>query len=148
MMWKITTFAPYSVQNTLIPRGSHLSISKEYHLVQQAYSQPMKPLPAPTAPGKTDSERFDHAVRKRFTVSKEEMQRRKAEWQNNRRRTSLPRERMFSSGLPYTPLKSKIRSANRGGGKRGFESVLRRFGVYMVSISWKHWKARARQERI
>jgi hypothetical protein len=32
-------------------------------------------------PGKTEFKRFDHTVRKMFTVSKEEMQRRKAEWQ-------------------------------------------------------------------
>jgi hypothetical protein len=36
----------------------------------------MKPQPAPSVPGDTDTERFDNAVRKLFTVSKEEMQRR------------------------------------------------------------------------
>jgi hypothetical protein len=41
----------------------------------------MKPLPAPPVPGKTEAERFDNAVRKTFTVSKGEMQRREAEWQ-------------------------------------------------------------------
>jgi len=41
----------------------------------------MKPLPPPPVPGKTDYERFDNAVRKTFTVSKEEIQRREAEWQ-------------------------------------------------------------------
>jgi hypothetical protein len=41
----------------------------------------MKPLPAPPVPGNTEAERFDNAVRKTFTVSKEEMQRREAEWQ-------------------------------------------------------------------
>ncbi len=41
----------------------------------------MKPLPPPPVPGKTEAERFDNAVRKTFTVSKEEMQRREAEWQ-------------------------------------------------------------------
>ena len=41
----------------------------------------MKPLPAPPVPGKTEAECFDHAVRKTFTVSKEEMQRREAQWQ-------------------------------------------------------------------
>jgi hypothetical protein len=40
----------------------------------------MKPLPAPPVPGNTEAERFDNAVRKTFTVSKEEMQRREAEW--------------------------------------------------------------------
>jgi hypothetical protein len=41
----------------------------------------MKPLPAPPVPGKTEAEHFDNAVRKTFTFSKQEMQRREAEWQ-------------------------------------------------------------------
>jgi hypothetical protein len=41
----------------------------------------MKPLPAPPVPGNTDAERFNNAVRKTFTFSKEEMQRREDEWQ-------------------------------------------------------------------
>jgi hypothetical protein len=45
------------------------------------YDKRMKPLPVPPVPGKTDAERFDNAVRKTFTVSKEEMQRRETEWQ-------------------------------------------------------------------
>jgi hypothetical protein len=45
------------------------------------YRQFVQTKPAPTVPGKTDAERFDNAVRKTFTVSKEEMQRREAEWQ-------------------------------------------------------------------
>lgn len=44
----------------------------------------MKPLAALSVPGKTEAERFDNAVRKTFTVSKEEMQRREAEWQKAR----------------------------------------------------------------
>lgn len=43
----------------------------------------MKPRPASPVPGKTEAERFDNAIRKTFTVSKEEMQRREAEWQKN-----------------------------------------------------------------
>jgi hypothetical protein len=31
----------------------------------------MKPAPAPKVPGKTEAERFDNAVKKLFTVSKE-----------------------------------------------------------------------------
>lgn len=31
----------------------------------------MKPLPPPSVPGNTEAERFDNAVRKMFTVSKE-----------------------------------------------------------------------------
>jgi hypothetical protein len=48
---------------------------------QLRYDNAMKPLPAPPVPGKTDAERFDNAVRKTFTVSKVEMQRREEEWQ-------------------------------------------------------------------
>jgi hypothetical protein len=33
----------------------------------------MKPLPAPEIPGKTEFERFDNAVRRVLTVSKEEL---------------------------------------------------------------------------
>jgi hypothetical protein len=43
----------------------------------------MKPLPAPPVPGKTEAERFSNAVNKAFTVSKEEMQRREAEWRRS-----------------------------------------------------------------
>jgi hypothetical protein len=41
----------------------------------------MKTQPAPSVPGDTESERFDNAVRMALTVSKDEMQRREAEWQ-------------------------------------------------------------------
>ena len=41
----------------------------------------MKPLPAPTVTGDTEAARLDSAVRKMFSVSKKEMQRREAEWQ-------------------------------------------------------------------
>jgi hypothetical protein len=37
--------------------------------------------PAPAVPGKTEAERMDNAVRTVFTVTKEEIQRREAEWQ-------------------------------------------------------------------
>ena len=40
----------------------------------------MKPLPAPNVPGNTDAERFDNAVRKIFSVVKEERLRHEAEW--------------------------------------------------------------------
>jgi hypothetical protein len=33
----------------------------------------MKPAPAPDVPGNTEFERFDNAVRKMFTVSKEDV---------------------------------------------------------------------------
>jgi len=50
----------------------------------------MKTQPAPTVPGDTDSERFDNAVRKMFTVSKEEMQRREADWQREQQKKTAP----------------------------------------------------------
>jgi hypothetical protein len=33
----------------------------------------MKPAPAPNVPGNTEAERFDNAVRKMFSVSKEKL---------------------------------------------------------------------------
>ncbi len=44
----------------------------------------MNPLPTPKVPGNTEAERFDHAVRKIFSVSKEELLKREAEWQRQR----------------------------------------------------------------
>ena len=41
----------------------------------------MKPQLAPSVPGGDDTQRFDNAVRKMFTVSKEEMRLRETEWQ-------------------------------------------------------------------
>lgn len=38
----------------------------------------MKPLPAPNVPGHTEAERFDYAVRKMFSVSKDEVLKREA----------------------------------------------------------------------
>ena len=38
----------------------------------------MKPLPAPKVPGKTESERFDNALRQVFSVSKEDLLKREA----------------------------------------------------------------------
>ncbi len=40
----------------------------------------MKPAPAPNVPGNTEAERFDNAVRKMFSVSKEELMKREAKW--------------------------------------------------------------------
>jgi hypothetical protein len=44
----------------------------------------MKPLPPPNVPGKTEAERMDNAVRKMFSVSKETLQKREAEWKRER----------------------------------------------------------------
>ncbi len=40
----------------------------------------MKPLPAPNVPGNTEAEKFENAVRKIFSVSKDELLKREAEW--------------------------------------------------------------------
>jgi hypothetical protein len=44
--------------------------------------------PAPIVQGNTEAERFDNAVRKVFTISKEEIQFREAEWQKAIGKTS------------------------------------------------------------
>ncbi len=44
----------------------------------------MKTLPAPNVPGNTEAERFENAVRKIFSVSKEELLKREAEWHRQR----------------------------------------------------------------
>jgi hypothetical protein len=44
----------------------------------------MKPLPAPPVPGKTEAERFDNAVRKMFTVSKEALLKEEAKQKHTR----------------------------------------------------------------
>ena len=49
---------------------------------------PMKPLPAPQVPGNTDAERFDNALRKVLSVSKEEVLRREAAEKQERTKSS------------------------------------------------------------
>jgi len=44
----------------------------------------MKPLPAPDVPGNTEGEKFDNAVRKMLSVSKEELLKREAKWKRAR----------------------------------------------------------------
>jgi hypothetical protein len=46
----------------------------------------MKPAPAPHVPGNTEAERMDNAVRKIFSVSKEEVNQREREWKQARKR--------------------------------------------------------------
>jgi len=46
----------------------------------------MKPLPAPNVPGNTDAERFDNAVRKMFSVSKDDLLKREAKWKRSQAR--------------------------------------------------------------
>jgi hypothetical protein len=45
-----------------------------------------KPLPAPNVPGNTDAERFDNALLKVLTVSKEELLKEEAKWKRARAR--------------------------------------------------------------
>jgi hypothetical protein len=45
----------------------------------------MKPLPAPHVPGRTESERFDNALRQVFSVSKDDLLKKEA--QEKRART-------------------------------------------------------------
>jgi hypothetical protein len=52
--------------------------------------RPMKPLPAPRVPGKTEFQRFDNAVRQVLTVSKEELLKRE-EQEKSPRKTRTPR---------------------------------------------------------
>ena len=54
-----------------------------------------KPAPAPHVPGNTESERFDNAVHKVFSVFKEELQKREAEWKQAHAKP--PRARKQSS---------------------------------------------------
>jgi hypothetical protein len=44
----------------------------------------MKPLPAPNVPGNTDAERMDNAIRKMFSVSKEDVLKEEAKWKRSR----------------------------------------------------------------
>ena len=55
-------------------------------LIMSGYDGCMKPLPAPHVPGSTDAERMDNAVRKMFTVSKEELLKREAAWKRTQAR--------------------------------------------------------------
>jgi hypothetical protein len=53
----------------------------------------MKPLPAPSVPGNTQFERFDHAVRKMFTVSKEDVLKEEAKRARARARKKLAKRK-------------------------------------------------------
>lgn len=46
----------------------------------------MKPLPAPSVPGKTEFERFDNAMRQVLSVSKQELLKREQREQENKER--------------------------------------------------------------
>ena len=54
----------------------------------------MKPLPAPNVPGNTEADRFDNAVRRMFSVSKETLvkQDAKLKVQRERERVKAPKK--------------------------------------------------------
>jgi hypothetical protein len=52
----------------------------------------MKPQPAPNVPGHTEAERFDYAVRKMFTVSKEKVLKEEAKLKNRKARKSAAKK--------------------------------------------------------
>lgn len=60
----------------------------------------MDPLPPSNVPGNTESEKFDNAVRKIFSVPKEELLEREAEWQRKRRARRRRGSRCKASLLP------------------------------------------------
>jgi hypothetical protein len=52
----------------------------------------MKPLPAPHVPGKTEFERFDNAMRRVLTVSKEELLKREQAEKSQREIIGRPKK--------------------------------------------------------
>jgi hypothetical protein len=46
----------------------------------------MKPQPAPHVPGETEAERFDNAIRKMFSVSKDDFVKEEAKYQRKQAR--------------------------------------------------------------
>ena len=52
----------------------------------------MKPLPAPDIPGNTEAERMDNAVRKMFSVSKEDFLKKEANWKRSQARKKRARK--------------------------------------------------------
>jgi hypothetical protein len=57
----------------------------------------MKPLPAPHVPGRTESERFDNALRHVFTVSKDDLLKREAAGKKSRQRKKRMTEQKAKS---------------------------------------------------
>lgn len=53
----------------------------------------MKPSSAPNVPGKTEAEKFDNAVRKMFSATKEELKKAETNWkrtQTRKKRSKKP----------------------------------------------------------
>jgi len=55
-------------------------------LLWKEYCSPMKPIPPPHVPGKTEFDRFDNAVRQVLTVSKDELLKREQREQDRKER--------------------------------------------------------------
>jgi hypothetical protein len=53
----------------------------------------MKPLPAPDVPGKTEFERFDNAMRRVLSVSKEDLLKREAQEKRKKERKKTKKRR-------------------------------------------------------
>ena len=56
------------------------------------YNGGVKPLPAPHVPGKTEFERFDNAMRRVLSVSKDELLKRETQYQKERKRKGRPKK--------------------------------------------------------
>ena len=65
----------------------------------------MKPAPAPYVPGDTEAERFDNAVRKMFTVSKEDLLKEEAKLKQARTRKTKAKK---ASATGTTPLTTQV----------------------------------------
>jgi hypothetical protein len=63
----------------------------------------MKPLPPPPIPGETEAERMDNAVRKLFTVSKEDYLKEEARLKGLRERRKRRHQRDATQVRPVTP---------------------------------------------
>ena len=52
----------------------------------------MKPLSAPEVPGRTEFERFDNAVRKVLTVSKDDLLKAESKWKRTQARKKMAKK--------------------------------------------------------
>jgi hypothetical protein len=61
--------------------------------IAKDYNMSMKPLPAPNVPGKTEAERFDNALRRVFTVSKDDLLKKEAREKRKKERKKEQKRR-------------------------------------------------------
>src|SRR5690242_3306037 len=64
----------------------------------------MKPLPAPHIPGNTEAERMDNAVRRMFSVSKEDMLREEARLKGAKGKQKDKKEAYLTTSFPLTQI--------------------------------------------